>query len=257
MKNKDLQIFYNKTFKKKERIRQTSEFEEVLKESSWKRKTVLEVGCGTGKFAYIIAKKGAKVLGVDYSKTAIEIAQRKYKHNNLTFKHLDITQQISGKYDVIVSIGTLEHFDKPFKMLRIFKKHLNKGGTIVITSPNWSNPRGYILICLYYLFNAPITLADLHYLTPVDFMNWATKLQLQLKWRTIEKSWAHGEQLINDLQRRIPKVLSDANLPNHKHRIKNFLTWLNEKIIPLNNSLSHSGAIGLYTFYNKSEIFQY
>jgi len=253
MKNKDLMKFYNKTFKKKDRIRQTSEFEEVLKETTWRDKTILDVGCGTGKFAYIIAaKKGAKVLGVDYSKTAIESARRKYSHHNLTFKHLDITRQITGKYDVIVSIGTLEHFDKPFKMLQIFKKHLNKGGIIIITSPNWSNPRGYILMCLYYLFNAPVTLADLHYFTPIDFMNWAKKLQMQLKWRTIEKSWAHGEQLIDDFRKRLPNVLSDTNLPNHKHGIKNFLTWLNEKIIPLDNSLSHSGAIGLYTFYNKS-----
>lgn len=252
MKNKDLKKFYDKTFKKKDRIRPTSEFEEVLKETTWRGKTILDVGCGTGKFAYIMAEKGAKVLGIDYSKMAIETARRKYKHNNLTFKHLDITQQISGKYDVIVSIGTLEHFDKPFKMLRILKKHLNKGGIMIITSPNWSNPRGYILMCLYYLFDAPVTLADLHYFTPIDFMNWAKILHMKLKWRTIEKSWAHGEQLINDFKKRLPNVLSDANLPNSKRRIKNFLTWINEKILPLDNSLSHSGAIGLYTFYNKN-----
>ena len=138
--------------------------------------------------------------------------------------------------------------DNPLKILRIFKKHLKKNGKIVITSPNWTNPRGYFLMMLFNLFDAPITLADLHYLTPVDFLNWAKKLNMKLKWETIDKSWAHGEILIKDFERRIPNVLRDAGLPNDKQKIKKFITWIKKNVLVFDNSLPHSGANGLYIF---------
>ncbi len=205
------------------------------------------MGCGTGLFSYSIAKKGATVTGIDYSEESINIATKR-KHKNLTFKNADIHDGLNYKYDVIVSLGTLEHMDNPLKILRIFKKHLKKNGKIIITSPNWTNPRGYFLIILFYLFDAPITLADLHYLTPVDFHNWAKKLDMNLKWKTIDQSWAHGPTLIKDFTRRIPNVLRDAGLPNDKKKIKKFISWIKKNILIFNNSLPHSGATGLYIF---------
>lgn len=258
-KNQDLKKIYENAFRKGEQKHFTPlliegknpEFGEVLQEISWKGKKVLDVGCGTGYLSYLIAKKGASVVGIDYSKEALKIAKVKFNHPNLSFKQLDLTKNIRGKYDVIVSLGTLEHQDNPFYVLKKFKKQLNPGGRMIITSPNWTNPRGYMLMTLNLLFNAPVTLADLHYLTPIDFINWARKLNMNLKWKTIDRSWAHGEILIKDFKRRIPKVLADANLPNHKTKIRNFLKWINQKVLPLDNTLPHSGAIGLYIFTQK------
>jgi len=82
--------------------------------------------------------------------------------------NLDV-RKIVEKFDRIVSHGTLEHMDDPLSTLRFFKSHLNPKGQIIITTPNWTNLRGHILMTLWYLFNAPITLADLHYFTPRDF----------------------------------------------------------------------------------------
>ncbi len=253
--NKEIKKFYNKLFEKGEKkyftsflatSKPSSEAEEVLKEIKWKGKKVLDVGCGTGLFAFSAAKKEAMVLGVDYSKTAIDVAKKKYKAANLRFEQLNV-DHVHGKYDVIVSIGTLEHMDNPFKILKLFKKHLKAQGHIIITCPNWTNPRGYILITLWYLFKAPITLADLHYLTPIDFMKWAKNLNMDLSWRTFDRSWAHGDKLIKDLTHRLPNVLADAKLPRNIKNINNFIKWLKENVVPINNSLAHSGAIGIYT----------
>ena len=116
--NIKLKKIYDKTFKKKNRVRETDEFKEVLKIDQWTGKTILDVGCGTGKLAYMIAKKGGKVKGIDYSTTAIETALSKYSHPNLSYEKVDVSKKISGKYDVIISIGTLEHMDQPYKMLK-------------------------------------------------------------------------------------------------------------------------------------------
>ena len=165
----------------------TSDANEVIKQISWKSKKVLDVGCGTGFFAYRAVKKGSQVLGIDYSIEAIEIAKSQYSHPNLEFKNIDVSK-IKEKFDVIVSNGTLEHMDEPLKTLKLFKKCLNPKGCIIITSPNWTNPRGYMLLTLWYLFKAPITLADLHYFTPIDFQNFAKKLGMQLTWKTFDRS---------------------------------------------------------------------
>ncbi len=255
-KNKNLRKFYDAVYEKGEKRHYTkyiiqgtptSETEEILKQITWKGKSVLEVGCGTGLFASSVAKKGAKVLGIDFSKKGIEIAQKKYDIASLKFLHQDV-KDVKGSFDVIVSIGTLEHMDDPLKTLRLMKRHLKPKGKIIITSPNWSNPRGHILLPLLYLFNAPITLADLHYFTPLNFQKWAKKLNMNLKWKTFDRSWGHGELLVKDLKRRIPNVLSDAKLLKNTKNIDNFLKWIKESIVPLDNSLPHSGALGMYIF---------
>ena len=253
--NKKLERFYDKVYHKGEGKHFTNlvvtgktseEYTEVLKEINWKGKRILEVGCGTGNFAYQVAKKGGKILAIDYSDEAIKLARNQYKHTNLEYEKFDVNKKINEKFDVIVSIGTMEHMDNPFEMLKKFKRTLNQNGKIIITSPNWVNPRGYMLLTLYYLFEAPITLADLHYLTPIEFDKWAKKLGMKLKWRTIDKSWAHGDILVEDFKRRIPNVLKDTNLKVPKKNISNFIEWIQSHVTTMDNNLQHSGATGLY-----------
>ena len=258
-KNKKLEIFYDGVYKKGEEKHFTNlsttgiiteETNEILTELNWNSKKILDVGCGTGYFSYKSAKKGADVLGIDFSTKAIEIAQTKYQHSHLKYQQMNV-KKIKDKYDVIVSIGTLEHMDNPLQILKLFKRHLNPKGKIIITSPNWTNPRGYMLMTLWLLFDAPITLADLHYQTPIDFQKYSDNLDMKLKWRTIDKSWAHGDILIQDFQKRLPNVLKDANLPNNPKNIKNFIKWIENNILPFENSLPQSGATGLYVFSKK------
>ena len=252
-KNKNLKHFYNKVYAKGEKKHFTikresaslSEIKEVLKQVSWKGKKVLDVGCGTGLFAYNAAKRGAFVLGIDFSTEAIDIANSQHTHKNLKFQSIDVNE-IKEKFDVIVSNGTLEHMDDPLKSLKLFKKHLTKNGCIITTSPNWSNPRGYMLMPLLLLFNAPITLADLHYFTPIDFKNFSKQLGMSLSWKTFDKSWGHGDILVQDFKKRLPNVLRDSNLPNKKKNIDLLIKWIQNNINKLNHDLPHSGATGLY-----------
>ena len=152
---------------------------------------------------------------------------------------------------MIISVGTLEHQDNPFDTLKLFKKHLASKGKIIITCPNWTNPRGYILMTLFHLFDAPITLADLHFFTPRNFEEWAENLKMELKWKTFDKSWGHGEKMIKDLKKRLPKVMNDANIKNHSKNIQNLISWLNDKVLPLENENKISGASAIYIFSKK------
>ena len=125
---------------------------------------------------------------------------------------------------------------------------LRPGGSIIIVAPNWSNPRGYMLMTLKHLFDAKITRADLQYFTPLDFIKWAKVLGMKLMWRTIDYDWAMGERLIKDFERRIPNVLHDSKLPQNKNRIAVFTKWVGDNVIKLERPQKSSGAIGIYHF---------
>jgi len=263
-KNKDLKQFYDGVYKKGERKHYYSksalsatdlpnEDREVINARSWQGKTVLDVGCGTGRACYEIAGRGARaVVGIDFSAAAIAEAKHRPARDNLEYRVDDIMEH-KGKYDVVIAIGTLEHMDDPYAVLKCFKRCLNKGGVMVLTCPNWTNPRGYVLQTLLRLFNAPITLADLHSLTPVEFTAWAKKLNMSLKWHTFDHDWAHGERLINDLTQRLPNVLRDAKLPNNKKNVANLVDWLSEHVLPLDHTSQFSGATGLYVLQAKEK----
>lgn len=253
---KRLVSFYNKVYKKGEKKHYTkllftkkmpNDVREVLKEVKWHGKTVVDVGCGTGRLAYHLAKRGAKVLGIDFSEQAIKIARSTYRHPNLEFRSMDV-KKLTGVYDAVVSLGALEHMDNPPGVLKRLKAHVKRRGSIIIVCPNWTNPRGYALLTLWYLFRAPITRADLHYLTPIEFEKWSKVLGMGLAWRTFDHDWAHGERLIKDFKRRLPSVLHDAGLPLNQKYINDFIKWIEEHVVPLDHKTRFSGASALYHF---------
>ncbi|MBU1091769.1 class I SAM-dependent methyltransferase [Patescibacteria group bacterium] len=254
MQNKDLKKFYNRVYSRGEgkhytklvldKKKITDEKKEILNEISWEEKTVLDVGCGTGELAYLVARKGARsVLGVDYSKKAIEIADKSYKSLNPSYRCEDISD-VRGKFDVIVMAGVLEHIDNPLLFLKKTKNLLNKKGSIILTCPNWSNARGYILLALKELHGAKITLADIHHFTPLEFEDWGKKLNMKLSWRTFEHGWGHGDKMIEDLKKRLPKLMKGKK----EKEINNFIKWLNEHTPKLEEDRKASGAVALYHF---------
>lgn len=250
MKNRQLKKIYNRIYRRGEKRHYSKilfstgvppQVAEALKEISWRGKKVADVGCGAGLFAYLAKKAGAaSVLGIDYSAEAIKIARQSYQLPGLEFRRGDL-KDLPGRYDIIVSLGTLEHVDSPLATLKKLKKRLNKNGSIIIACPNWTNTRGYVLLTLHFLFDSPITLADKHYLTPSDFEKIATRLNMKLSWRTFDFNWGSGKKMIKDFRRRLPRVLPGNN------NIRRFINWL-AKHLPPGRSGRYGGAVALYHF---------
>ena len=147
---------------------------------------------------------------------------------------------------MITTLGTLEHVDDPLAVLRKLKNLLAPGGSLIVTCPNWINPRGYMLQMLAQVFDAKITLADIHFLTPLEFDKWAKKLGMNLTWKTVEQEWGHGEKCISDFKRRLPNVMRDSKLPTDKMHIDRFLAWLEIHMVPFEINTKYGGAVALY-----------
>jgi len=257
-KNTDLKAFYNGVYKKGERDHYTyfrlqqgdmpEEFSAVFALIPWKNKDVMDAGCGTGDMCALIANAGAKsVLGVDFAESAIKEAQEKYQAPNLEYSCINV-DEITKTFDVIISNGTLEHMDDPLGTLASWKKKLNPGGSLILTSPNWLNPRGYMLQTLWHMFRAPITLADLHYLTPLNFEEWGKELGMTLEWSTVDHEWGGGQKMVEDFKKRLPNVARDAEWNIPQKQIDEFLEWIENYSVPFLGNAKHEGAVGVYHF---------
>jgi len=204
---------------------------EIFKElSDWSGLEVLEIGCGVGDLAAMIAESGAKkVIACDYSIESINKANSTYGGLvNLEFICEDSHNlNIDKKFDVIIMQGTLEHFDDPFTSLsEIIDKYLSDGGVLLNSCPAFYNPRGYVWMTLALLLDVPMSLTDLHFLDIEDFKKFCSKNKLSLDWRSIHHDWASGDGLIVDFEKRLVNALRDANLPNKN--VGKLLKWLKE-----------------------------
>ena len=111
--------------------------------------SILEIGCGTGKHSYLLAKKtGKHFLGTDICGPFIEEARARYSLPNLEYKQLDFNSRgdvmkvLNGlTFDYIVGDGILHHlYDNLDNSLININKLLSPGGKIVFLEPNFYNP---------------------------------------------------------------------------------------------------------------------
>jgi ubiquinone/menaquinone biosynthesis C-methylase UbiE len=77
-------------------------------------KSILELGCGTGKNTAFLVQVGTHVHALDFSEGMIEKAREKVKAENVEFSAADLTQTWPGEdetYDLIVCNLVLEHIN--------------------------------------------------------------------------------------------------------------------------------------------------
>lgn len=99
------------------------------------KKTVLEIGIGTGRIAAKVAPCCLKLTGIDISKKAIERAKENLgNHDNITFICADFTKHaFDEKFDIIYSSLTMMHFEDKKKVISKVDKLLNKGGRFCLS----------------------------------------------------------------------------------------------------------------------------
>ncbi len=106
----------------------------------FKKKKILDLGCGGGILAESLAKRGGDVTGFDISKKLIKTAQESAKKKNL---HIDYNVgnlkkiiSMKKKYDIIISLEVIEHVPNYILFLKSIFKILNKNGIIIISTIN-------------------------------------------------------------------------------------------------------------------------
>ena len=108
-----------------------------------REKTVFEVGCYPGRFLlYFYRQYGYKPSGIDYATNTkeIELYFQKHKVDYGNIYCQDIFEFAgTEKYDVVYSLGFIEHFRDFNEIVRLHENCLKENGVLVIGLPNFNN----------------------------------------------------------------------------------------------------------------------
>lgn len=100
-------------------------------------KSILELGSGTGKYAFLLTEHGFSILGLERSTHMVAIANQK-QNEKVTFQIGDITNfKISRPFDVATSmfhtISYLTHNNSLISTFNGVNEHLNGNGLFILT----------------------------------------------------------------------------------------------------------------------------
>lgn len=114
--------------------------------SSYKDKNLLEVGCGAGIDLVRFARAGAKVTGIDLSKTALDLAGKNIEQNGLSAElqimNGECMDFADNTFDVVYAHGVLQYTPDTEKMVAEIHRVLKPGGQAVMMVYNrisWLN----------------------------------------------------------------------------------------------------------------------
>jgi len=101
---------------------------------------VIDIGCGRGEFVEYLTKrkKLCRVLGIDFSKIAIDDAKKRI----LTAKFADIDiykiadyKSLLERFDYVSCFEVIEHLDRPDLLISNASKILKQSGYLILTTP--------------------------------------------------------------------------------------------------------------------------
>ena len=96
--------------------------------------TILDIGCGVGYGCHLMSQQASKVIGVDSDSRCITAANKKYSKDNIEFICCDIQNYDMKKFDIITAFESLEHLNKPYKIIDKMMENANK--FFLISTPN-------------------------------------------------------------------------------------------------------------------------
>lgn len=111
-------------------------------------KNVIDIGCGGGILAESMAKKGAKVTGIDLSDKALKVADLHGLESGIAVRYKKIAaeqmaNEETGQYDVVTCMEMLEHVPDPASIIRACFTLVKPGGQVFFSTLN-RNAKSYL-----------------------------------------------------------------------------------------------------------------
>jgi SAM-dependent methyltransferase len=97
---------------------------------------VLEIGCGTGVHARLLAEAGANVTAIDLTPTAVELTRKRLELHGLTADVREADAQrlpfADASFDFVWSWGVIHHSESTEAVVREIARVLRPGGTLAL-----------------------------------------------------------------------------------------------------------------------------
>ncbi|MBV8666101.1 MAG: bifunctional 2-polyprenyl-6-hydroxyphenol methylase/3-demethylubiquinol 3-O-methyltransferase UbiG [Burkholderiaceae bacterium] len=151
-------------------------------------KNVLDIGCGGGILAESMARKGAKVTGIDLSEKAIKVADLHSLETGISVRYElvaaeELAAREPGQYDVVTCMEMLEHVPDPAAVVKAAATLVRPGGQVFFSTLN-RNPKAYLFAVIgaeYLLRMLPKGTHDYaKFITPAELAQAVRNAGLQL-----------------------------------------------------------------------------
>lgn len=120
---------------------------------------VLDIGCGVGFVCELLAQRGASVVGIDISNTALRLAQRRVPHGHfMASAHDGLLDLDTNHFDLVTCLGVLEHTEHPQTLVNEMARVLKADGRAIVVVPNSRSPYFWLAGGTGQLHEAPRTL---------------------------------------------------------------------------------------------------
>jgi len=108
---------------------------------------ILDIGCGTGHFLYILKKLGyTNYWGIDISKESVQFCIEHITKNVQVADGYEFLQGHKNNWNLIVMNDVIEHIpkEKIVPILKLVYSSLTPGAVFIVKTPNMDNP-----FCVY------------------------------------------------------------------------------------------------------------
>jgi 2-polyprenyl-3-methyl-5-hydroxy-6-metoxy-1,4-benzoquinol methylase len=113
---------------------------------------VLDVGCGNGAMAGEFLQHGCDVVGIDLSRSGIEVARKKFPRGRFEIQAADdrlLSRLGEAPFDVVISTEVIEHLYDPRSYATGCFRALKPGGRFICSTPY----HGYLKNLALSIFN--------------------------------------------------------------------------------------------------------
>jgi 2-polyprenyl-6-hydroxyphenyl methylase/3-demethylubiquinone-9 3-methyltransferase len=178
-------------------------------------KRVVDIGCGGGILADSMARKGAKVLGVDLASKALRVAQLHALEAgtpDVEYREISaeaLAEEQPEKFDVVTCMEMLEHVPRPESVVQACAKLVKPGGWVFFSTIN-RNPKAFLfaIVGAEYMLNLLPrgTHEYLKFIKPSELAGWARGAGLGLEQTQgmeynplTRRYWLSGDTSVNYL----------------------------------------------------------
>jgi len=114
-------------------------YKQIAESLRKKALNILDLGCGSGYGAALLARAGFNVTAIDMDNLPITYAKRLYTDNTITFACQGIEEvlQKGEKFDAVVACEVLEHNDDYASFLEMLTDVTRTEGKVALSVPSW------------------------------------------------------------------------------------------------------------------------
>lgn len=149
---------------------------------------VVDVGCGGGILSEALARRGARVTGIDMAGASLTVARLHLNESGLDVDYHQATAEDyatarPGAFDIVTCMELIEHVPHPLSLVNACAALVRPGGHVFFSTIN-RNPKAYLLAVIgaeYLLHMLPQGTHDYRrFVRPSELSAWCRRAGLAL-----------------------------------------------------------------------------